>query len=290
MVPPMQTWLCALAIGFPALCSLGGCAGSQGAAPAAPAAPLTAAVLSAEAPRETGFLDRTLVSEGETYRYQVYVPSGWTPAHAWPVILFLHGAGERGQDGLIQTEVGVGSAIRRFPDRYPAVVVMPQCRTGAWWNHMPMQTMALAALDRAVKEWNGDARRLYLTGLSMGGYGTWAIAARLPGKFAALAPICGGVSKRDLPAGTTVPFPGDGTPDPFKVVAQAVGKTPVWVFHGAKDPTVMVSESRNMVEALKAAAGDVKYTEYPEAGHDSWTAAYRERDFPAWLLAQQLRP
>src|SRR5882757_3158232 len=108
--------------------------------------PLTFGCASATAghggPPETGFLDRNLVLQGETYRYQVYVPSNWTPARAWPVVLFLHGAGERGKDGLIQTEVGIGSAIRRFPERYPAIVVMPQCREGAWWNNMPMQTMA----------------------------------------------------------------------------------------------------------------------------------------------------
>lgn len=247
------------------------------------------ATVSHGGPAETGFLDRNLVLQGETYRYQVYVPSNWTPARAWPVVLFLHGAGERGQDGLIQTQVGIGSAIRRFPDRYPAIVVMPQCREGAWWNHLPMQAMALAALDRAVKEWNGDPARLSLTGLSMGGYGTWAIAFRLPGKFAALAPICGGVSRRDIPAvNAAVPFPAEGAPDAFKAVAEVVARTPIWVFHGEKDPTIPVSESRGMVAALKALGADVRYNEYPGVGHDSWTAAYSEPDFPAWLLAQRL--
>jgi predicted peptidase len=238
------------------------------------------------ASRETGFLDRSVVVHGETFRYQVFIPSTWTPERRWPVILFLHGAGERGSDGLVQTEVGIASAIRRFPERYQAVVVMPQCRKDAWWNQQDMQDLAIAALDRAVAEWNGDPGRLLLTGLSMGGYATWSFAFRMPGRFAALAPICGGVRKREVHTAAPVPFPADGTADPWQSVAAAIGKTPVWVFHGARDDTIPVAESRGMVAALRAAGGDVRYTEYPDAGHDSWTAAYSEPDLPTWLLAQ----
>lgn len=239
-------------------------------------------------PPQTGFLDRQAVVDGVTYRYQVYVPASWTPDRRWPVVLFLHGAGERGDDGLLQTEVGLPSAIRRAPERFAAIVVIPQCRKNGWWNQPAMQAQALSALERSMQEWNGDPKRVILTGLSMGGYGTWAIGSRLAGRFAALVPICGGVGKRPLPTGTAVPFPGEGEPDPYAAVARQIGKTPVWVFHGAKDPTVSVEESRKMVEALKAAGGDVRYTEYPEAGHDSWTAAYRDPELATWMLSKEL--
>jgi predicted peptidase len=246
-----------------------------------------APVRRAETP-QTGFLDRQVAVDGVTYRYQVYVPQGWTPAQKWPVVLFLHGAGERGDDGLLQTEVGLPSAVRRTPARFPAVIVMPQCRKEAWWNQPAMQAQALRALEQSTQEWNGDPKRVVLTGLSMGGYGTWAIGSRLPGRFAALVPICGGIGKRPLPATVQVPFPGEGEADPYAAVARQIGKTPVWVFHGAKDPTVSVEESRKMVNALKAAGGDVRYTEYPEAGHDSWTAAYRDPELATWLMAKAL--
>ncbi len=239
-----------------------------------------------ERPLPTGFLDRQVVVDGVTYKYQVYVPQAWTAQKKWPVVLFLHGAGERGEDGLLQTEVGLPSAIRRTPERFPAVVVMPQCRKNAWWNQPAMTAQALRALEQATVEWNGDTARTLLTGLSMGGYGTWSIASKFPGRFAALVPICGGIGKRPLPATVQVPFPGEGSTDPHATVAQQIGKTPVWVFHGAKDPTVSVDEARKMVEALKAAGGNVRYTEYPEAGHDSWTAAYRDPELATWLFSR----
>ena len=236
--------------------------------------------------RETGFLNRSLKVGNVTYRYQVYVPPGWSKKQKWPVILFLHGAGERGDDGLIQTEVGIGTAIRRHADRVPAIVVFPQCLKNRWWPEAEMQEQAIKALDQSVKEFNGDRSRIYLTGISMGGYGTWAIAANNPSKFAALAPVCGGVR---TPPNVNIP---PGTPDaakasdPYQAVAQKVGGTPVWVFHGGADPVVPVSESRKMVEALKAAGRDVRYSEYEGVGHNSWDKAYSEPEFFSWLLSQ----
>jgi predicted peptidase len=138
----------------------------------------------------TGFLDRTVVVAGTEYKYQVFVPDNWTKKKKWPVVLFLHGAGERGEDGLIQTEVGIGTAMRRNRSRFPAIVVMPQCRKNVWWEESTMADLTMAALAGAQKEFNGDQTRIYLTGLSMGGYGTWYLAGKYPGKFAAIAPIC----------------------------------------------------------------------------------------------------
>jgi predicted peptidase len=235
---------------------------------------------------ETGFLNRTVKVGAEIYTYQVYVPANWTKAKKWPMILFLHGAGERGNDGLIQTEVGIGTLIRRHPDRIPAVVVMPQCATNRWWLQPEMQAQALKALEQSMKEFNGDQTRTYLTGLSMGGNGTWAIASANPGKFAAIAPIC-------APARISTKYgvkanPEDMSEERYKTYAAKIGKTPVWIFHGDADPVVPVTESRLMVEALKAAGGDVRYNEYPGVGHDSWNKAYAEPELFTWLFSHQL--
>jgi predicted peptidase len=123
----------------------------------------------------------------------------------------------------------------------------------------------------------------------MGGYGTWAIAKNHPGRFAALGVICGGVRR---PARANIPEAAfaDAQDDPYQEVAQKVGKTPTWVFHGEADPVVPVSESRKMVEAIKAAGGNVRYSEYPGVGHNSWDKAYSDREFIEWLLSQRLEP
>jgi predicted peptidase len=130
---------------------------------------------------------------GKTYRYQVFVPYNWDKHKKWPVILFLHGAGERGEDGLLQTDVGLGHAIREQVARFSFVVVMVQCPQESVWTDSEMEEQALAALDRSMKEFHGDSGRIYLTGISMGGYGTWDLAAKYPHRFAAYAPICGGI-------------------------------------------------------------------------------------------------
>jgi len=237
--------------------------------------------------RETGFLNRSVVVNGTSYRYQVYVPATWTSDRRWPVILFLHGAGERGDDGLAQTEIGIGRAIRLHSDRFPAIVVMPQCPKDNWWEDAAMEAQALAALNQACKEFRGDADRIYLTGLSMGGYGSWSLAAKYPGKWAAAVVICGGVVVPKVPGAPEKPItPGV---DPYADAAKKIGSTlPVWVFHGAADPAVPVEESRNMVAALKAIGSDVKYTEYEGVQHNSWDKAYSEPELPIWLFAQRL--
>jgi predicted peptidase len=235
---------------------------------------------------ETGFLNRTITVNGTQYCYQVYIPADYTPKKKWPVILFLHGAGERGEDCELQTRVGIGPAIRRDTTSFPCLVVLPQCRRGLVWAG-EMEAQALQALEQTIKEFNGDRQRVYLTGLSMGGYGTWYFAARHPGKFAAIAPICGGVVP---PA--RFPFPPDAAAQipaekPYETIAAKIGKTPVWIFHGDADLSIPVGESRRMHAALQASGGNVKYTEYPGVGHNSWDQAYAEPGLLSWLLAQR---
>jgi predicted peptidase len=202
------------------------------------------------------------------------------------VILFLHGSGERGDDGQAQSQVGIGGAIRFHSDRFPAVVVMPQCRKGAAWIEPPMEAQALAALDQSVKEFHGDRDRTYLTGLSMGGFGSWAWAAKYTGKWAAAVVVCGGIRHRPRP---DIPPAPEAAGDPYADAAKKIGATlPIWVFHGSADTSVPVTESRQMVAALKALGSQVKYTEYEGVGHNSWDKAYAEPDLPAWLFAQHL--
>jgi predicted peptidase len=238
-------------------------------------------------PPETGFLDRTISVAGETYRYQVFVPFAWDKRQSWPVILFLHGAGERGDDGLLQTDVGLGHAIRENAANFPFVVVMPQCRKEKVWSEPAMQAQALAALDRTTKEFHGDPGRTYLTGISMGGYGTWDLAAKLSRRFAAYVPVCGGIHGPPHFPDLSVGVVSDPkVSDPYAETARRIGRTPVWIFHGDADPTVPVEESRKMYAALQAAQAKVKYTEYPGVGHESWNHAYAEPNLVPWLLEQ----
>jgi predicted peptidase len=226
---------------------------------------------------ETGFLDRVVTAGSGSHRYQIFVPRNWSRDRNWPVVLFLHGAGERGVDGIVQTEVGIGTAIRRHIDRFPCAVVFPQCAKGASWTAADMQGQAIQAFDDTIREFNGDEARLFLTGISMGGYGCWSLATRQPGRFASVVPICGGVPR---PLGTPIRQLLERT-------MKAVGRTPVWVFHGSNDRVVPVSESRLAVEFLQKAGGDVRYTEYPGVEHNSWDMAYAEPELMPWMLSKR---
>jgi predicted peptidase len=240
---------------------------------------------------ETGFLDRTITLRGTTYKYQVYIPENWTPRQNLPVILFLHGAGERGDDGLIETDVGIGTAIRTDRSEIPAIVVMPQCQKNTWWVLSPMDDLAMATLRAATKEFHGDANRTYLTGLSMGGYGAWFLAGKYPGRFAALIIICGGIRPREA-ALKAVPglakWAPPAQPKSYADAAQKVGKVPVWIFHGADDDVVPVTESQKMYAAMKKVGGEVHYTEYPGVKHPSWDKAYDEPKLFPWLFSKSL--
>lgn len=233
-----------------------------------------------------GFLERSVTLNGREFKYQVYVPAS---ANApLPVILFLHGAGERGNDGLLQVRIGLPEALRKYPERYPFLVVIPQCRQSVWWVHPLMISQAETALEASIAEFNGDRKRLYVTGISMGGYGSWAIAARHPGKFAAIAPVCGGAVPPEWLDGAERRAFALAGGDAYAELAARVGALPAWLFHGELDEVIPVAESRRMAEALKSQGNEVRYTEYPGLKHDSWTRAYAEPEFPRWLLEHSL--
>src|SRR5262245_26823902 len=233
---------------------------------------------------QTGFLDRTITVGTTAYPYAVYVPRTYDPSRRWPAILFLHGAGERGSDGLLQTEVAIGPAIRRYPTRFPAIVVMPQAPEETRWSVAPGDA-ALAALDATAAEFAIDRQRIYLTGLSMGGHGSWYLAYHHHDRFAAMLVICGFVG--DRPGRPTFVSAGEGSP--YQRMAARIKTLPTWIVHGEADSLVPVAESRCMAEALRAAGADVHYTELPGTDHDSWTATYASEAILQWLFAQRRR-
>lgn len=194
--------------------------------------------------------------------YLLYLPDGYREdaPQGWPLILFLHGMGQRGDDLELIKKHGIPKIVEERND-FPFVAVSPQCKESSYW---PMELESLIALlDDVVTRYNVDAGRIYLTGLSMGGYGTWLLATAYPERFAAIAPICGGG---------------------FPVMASRLKDVPVWAFHGAKDETVPLSESERMVHALKACGGEVRFTVYPQAGHDAWTETYDNPELYEWFL------
>jgi len=227
---------------------------------------------------ETGFLNRHAGTP-----YAVYVPANYTPNSKWPLILFLHGSGESGNDGVKQTAIGLPQAVRLYPERFPALVVMPQSVLNRPWVDPVWQTHALRALDATLAEFSVDPDRVYLTGLSKGGAGAWYLAMRAKERFAALAPVCGRIEPG---ANSTATWNGIETVN-FEQAASKIGKDmPVWVHHGDADKAVPVEQSRKMVEALKAIGSEVKYSEYEGVGHNSWDRAYQSPEFPQWLFAQ----
>lgn len=211
-------------------------------------------------------------SEGKTLPYRILFPKNYNADEKYPLLLFLHGAGERGTDNEMQLVHGSDLFLNNI-EKYPAIVVFPQCPKDVWWgdpkSEEPKEPIALVMelTEELLKTYSIDQNRLYVGGLSMGGYGTFDIIARMPNTFAAAFPICGGGSQ--------------------DVAYQYVAKTALWIFHGAKDEVVKPEESRNMHKVLKAMSADVKYTEYPEAGHDSWTPAFAEPDLLDWIFSQR---
>jgi len=238
-------------------------------------------------PIPTGFLDRAVTIDGITYPYVIFIPRDWSPARTWPVVLFLHGAGERGHDGLRPSQVGLGSAIRFSPERVPAIIVFPQAPPEERWIGPPADA-AMMALEQAITDFRGDRDRVSLTGMSMGGFGTWHLALTHPHKFAALVPVCGGI----VPNGTATSVRQSplttNSADPYAYTAEQLRHIPAWIFHGAKDDVILPTESRAMHDALRAAgASDVRYTEYKDANHNSWDRAYGEEALWKWLFAQR---
>ncbi len=193
--------------------------------------------------------------------YLLYLPAEYQMKDSWPLVLFLHGAGERGNDLELVKTHGPPKLIEEGKS-FPFIVVSPQCPKDRNWQ--PMELTAL--VDEIVAKQKVDIDRIYVTGLSMGGFGTWALAAATPERFAAIIPVCGGGEV---------------------INTRRLTQLPVWVFHGAKDPVVPLKRSEDMVEALKKSNGNVKFTVYPDALHDSWTATYENPEVYTWLLEQK---
>jgi poly(3-hydroxybutyrate) depolymerase len=234
--------------------------------------------------QETGFLNRRLELHGVTYRFQVYLPEEFHrgKTQSWPIILFLHGRGERGAEGMWQTQIGLPMELRDHPERWPFIVVMPQCPYASFWTDPPMLEVAMAELDQETAEFHADPLRTYLTGLSMGGYGAWELARLYPKRWAAIAIASGGVFWSYAPQRwqEVAILPAE--------YAHAIGRTPIWLFHGSEDTVVPPRESELMYSAFKGDGGHIRLWIYQGLHHDSWTRAYNEPDLPRWLLTHRL--
>ncbi|HSY49372.1 MAG TPA: prolyl oligopeptidase family serine peptidase [Thermoanaerobaculia bacterium] len=251
---------------------------------------LTAMVLSG-CTRRSQFLEREVKVGDHTYKYRVWLPHHYTKLRRWPVILYLHGSGERGSDNEQQVSIGLAPALERYGETYKTIVVFPQCDTDHEW-YGEMELMAMTELNSAIREFRGDQSRVYLTGISMGGAGAWYMA-RHNRMWAAIVPVCGAVARHP-----DDPFPSDpppdiarivGSHDPYATLAAQIGPTPIWAFHGVMDDLVPVTESRSMVAALHSAGGNVQYTEYANGGHDVWDDAYGDASMVRWMLQQKLK-
>ncbi|WBL23062.1 prolyl oligopeptidase family serine peptidase [Zunongwangia sp. HRR-M8] len=198
--------------------------------------------------------------------YLLYKPEGYKNSKKdYPLIVFLHGAGERGTD-LQKVKVNGPFQYLKDGNEIDAVILAPQCPEGTYWQ--PDEVAGL--IKKIIKEEHIDPSRVYLTGLSMGGYGVWATGGKYPELFAAMAPVCGAIYR------------------PIYRNAQHLKTMPIWVFHGAMDDVVLPENSNNMVMALKQAGNaDVKYTIYPFANHNSWTETYNNPELYDWLLSQE---
>jgi predicted peptidase len=202
--------------------------------------------------------------------YLLGLPPGYNEGQVWPLILFLHGAGERGHDLELLKLHGLPYNLAQG-DELPFVIVSPQCPPDEWWPDY--HEVLIGLVDEISASYAVDTRRVYLTGLSMGGMGTWYLAQHYPERFAAIAPICGGM-----------PWYIDA-----EAAAERIKSLPVWAFHGAKDDRVPLEESQKMVDALQACGADVQFTVYPDLDHNSWTATYANPELYRWLLAHERR-
>ncbi len=234
------------------------------------------------------FQSRAVHVDGRTAYYQVFVPAAAARTTGpLPVVLFLHGSGERGSDGLKQTHAGLGPYLRAHAADFPALVVLPQVPGEQEWAGQNNR-MAVAALDATIAEFGADPARQYLTGMSMGGYGSWNIALADPGRFAAIVPVCGAVLAPRAVRQSLYVEAVAGEADPYTALASRLKQVPVWLFHGARDDVVLPDDDRRLHAAFKAVgARDARYTEYPEGNHNAWDATYSDAAMWAWLFAQR---
>lgn len=222
---------------------------------------------------ETGFVNAVFKDDQGEHPYAVFVPQNYDPEKKYPVILFLHGAGERGDDGLKPVQVGLGPAIRQQADTFPFIAVFPQAEIrkesllAGWLADSPGGKRALQILDHVMKDYSINADQQILTGWSMGGYGAWSLAAADPKRWSAVVPVAGGGKAEWAPK---------------------LKDTPIWAFQGANDRVVLPSETKQMVEAVQNAGGNPRFTEVPDVGHDVWKVAYTKPLFD-WMLNPSTR-
>lgn len=217
---------------------------------------------------------------GDLLNYRFLIPEGYDPEKKYPLVLFLHGAGERGNDNQAQLKWGVTRfAEKEVMKKHPAFVIAPQVPEGETWAQLNWRetgldtepeprlplTLSLEVVDLIIETYPIDTDRIYITGLSMGGFGTWDAIIRYPDKFAAAIPICAGGDTRK---------------------ADRIAHLPIWNFHGVLDEVVPVDLSRSMINALQEAGGNPGYTEYPDVGHDSWIPVYKDDYVLDWLFSQ----
>jgi predicted peptidase len=200
-------------------------------------------------------------------KYLLFLPEGYGQQQKkWPLILFLHGSGERGDDLEKVKKHGPPKIVQTRKD-FPFIVVSPQCPEDDGWT--TRTEVLINLLDEIIARYDVDTERVYLTGLSMGGYGSWALASEYPDRFAAVVPICGGGNR---------------------TMSLMLKDVPIWAFHGGKDNAVPVEESKELVDAINARGGNAKLTIYPEAPHDSWTQTYNNQELYDWLLEHRRAP
>lgn len=224
-------------------------------------------------PHETGFFERRTRIGDENYNYQIYISPQVKKLQNPPVIIFLHGIRERGTKGVTAAFGAFRFVLEQYLSRIPAIIILPQCRPGKYWQDPLMDKMVTQALAETLAEFPADQSRISLLGISMGGFGAWHFASQYPIKFAALVAICGGS-----------PLTGG---DRFTRLAAQVKTTPAWLFHGAADEVVPVTESRQLVKALESLDAKVKYSEYQNVGHNVWLQAFSEKELLPWLLSQR---
>jgi predicted peptidase len=199
--------------------------------------------------------------------YLLFLPKGYRTHQdrMWPMIVFLHGSSERGDDVELVKKHGIPRIVEQQKD-FPFVAVSPQCPAKAGWQ-IYLRTID-NLIDDVISRYRVDADQLYLTGISMGGYGTWHLAAKHPTRFAAIAPICGGG------------YRSYGFPDKACVLKDM----PIWAFHGALDRIVPVQEAERVIDVVRSCGGRVRFTVYPDAGHDAWTRTYQNPELYVWFL------
>ncbi len=210
--------------------------------------------------KQTAHTFKGRVTRAVGYQYLLYLPPDYNVRTPVPLMLFLHGAGERGNDLELVKKHGPPRLIAQGKT-FSFVLVSPQCPAGEWWDAQDLS----ALLDDVIREHAVDTNRVYVTGLSMGGFGTWSLGVNYPRKFAALAPVC-------------------GWGEPF--AAFRLKDMPIWAFHGAKDTIVPLAKGQEMIDAVTRAGGSPKFTIYPEAEHDSWTVTYNNPELYTWFLHQ----